>query len=102
MCRFTFCLVGRRFAESRTHEASQQCNKFFDTQPCLTKDSAECSTVELLVIRNDDLAERFRTAEDDVASILTFKLKSLFRKCCDTLRSEEHTSELQSLRHLVC
>src|SRR5438045_5512374 len=22
--------------------------------------------------------------------------------CCDTPRSEEHTSELQSLRHLVC
>src|ERR1039458_2415479 len=28
--------------------------------------------------------------------------RSIHRTCCSRIRSEEHTSELQSLRHLVC
>jgi len=30
------------------------------------------------------------------------KLKTFYKGIEETLRSEEHTSELQSLRHLVC
>src|SRR5205823_13870239 len=30
------------------------------------------------------------------------KVRSPFTKCCAKLRSEEHTSELQSLAYLVC
>jgi hypothetical protein len=51
----------------------------------LAENSAECSTVEFLVIWNNNLGERFLTPKNNVASVLTLELKSVFKKCGDAL-----------------
>src|ERR1035441_11016621 len=42
------------------------------------------------------------TAEERVRKDLTYQNSVDIRERCKSVRSEEHTSELQSLRHLVC
>src|SRR5437899_9502057 len=42
------------------------------------------------------------TSDDVVASVLRWGKRSVYGKSQRRSRSEEHTSELQSLRHLVC
>lgn len=73
------------FGENRNLKTSQQRNKFFDTQSCLTKNSAQSTPVELLVIGNNNLGKWLFTSEDDMTSILPFKLKSLFSECGNAL-----------------
>src|ERR1035438_10651344 len=46
-----------------------------------------------------DLFARFRAGENSFDAMMR---RVLMRALCKRVRSEEHTSELQSLRHLVC
>src|SRR5262245_65354452 len=45
---------------------------------------------------------RRREREHRALAVLGVCAPGLIRVCDDDVRSEEHTSELQSLRHLVC
>src|SRR5947208_7298339 len=46
---------------------------------------------------------RYRTAQQaEIRSLKSFLMTVVTRLCLDELRSEEHTSELQSPDHLVC
>jgi len=65
--------------------ALQQRDEFFGCHSCLAKDGAECPTIKRFMVRSDNLCKRFVTPKDDVTSVLTLELKSLFRECGDAL-----------------
>ena len=59
---------------------SQQGDEFFDRDACLAKDRAERAAIKRFMIGNDNLCERLLPPKDDMASALTFELKTLFRE----------------------
>jgi len=63
----------------------QQHDEFLCRHSCLPENGAECPTVNRFVVGNRNLCKRFITPKDDVASILTLELKSLFQECGDAL-----------------
>lgn len=63
----------------------QQFDEFFCCHPRLAKDGAECPAIERFMVRNYNLCIRLVTPKNDMTSVLTLELKSLFQKCGDAL-----------------
>src|SRR5205814_10387914 len=85
----------------------------FRSVPVIVREADDRSVLELALIENlqrenlnpmeealgyAQLIEQFQLRQEDVATKVGKNRVSV----ANALRSEEHTSELQSLRHLVC
>ena len=69
----------------RKRIALKQRNEFLCCHSCLPKDGAKRPTIKRFVVGNHNLRKWLITPKNDVASVLTLELKSLFQECGDAL-----------------
>jgi len=77
------------------HTGSQQVNEALDGDTRLPQNRAKGSAIQLLVIGNDDLRERFIAAKNDVTRLLATYVKTGTRQRVNALA----TRNPRQLRH---
>src|ERR1035438_4671211 len=92
--------MGRRFYRLRSFEAIEQTYRK-RVQELQGTNRASAADLEKLRQERDHARDAAAKAAEDLAKDQPGKTSELYREAM-RYRSEEHTSELQSLRHLVC
>src|SRR5947199_7053632 len=75
---------------------------FWNDQQRAAKLSSEHQRTQQKLQRYDELVSNVEFLREGVGTFPDADLEPTLRQVQTELRSEEHTSELQSLRHLVC
>src|SRR5262245_63326006 len=93
-----------RFTEQHGDEASANLAARFSE---IVRDGVQVRGGELIEIRGDEALAVFDSARQAIRAAMDLQSQfaeetDMVSNCPIRVRSEEHTSELQSLRHLVC
>src|ERR1039458_8632291 len=78
------------------------CGWMRHSRPSSAKSDIDCSRMKYAICLSGMAAERFCFFRNCTAASFSLDMNGGFPTTTLKWRSEEHTSELQSLRHLVC